>query len=496
MAEEKTDNPLIDEEYVGKDKKRGDNKYNGKYARNMFVVDELGAGVERFYFWLLDHLHKTPPYGYGYKKDNVIKVKDIFSGSETSSYWGVVEQRKGLQQDQISKYMATVGRMVKDTFQILRELRITDERLDFYDDSDKGDESAEIALKGIWIDMVEGGAKNPTSVFGLSSQVGFVTLPDLFFKIFPKSSNEVDSEVDKLKDTGINAKVREVLKRKLKQFMVWKEKTENELRTGKNFKLKYLRQHFNVIQMYIGWLRPYLRNVKRLQMGETEKNPAIIAAFETSEIEIELLLKKDEYETHSDIRPTDERDVKYKKYFPVVLVKFRYTAIPQMAYQQEYQRGAIHAGRSEVVSEGYVCTQEDIDGYMKKQEDEDIELLSALNDSLDTLKEELHKYLKEAGQVIGKEEKKEEKGFLGNFKKYFVAEKKEKKEGMSEPFGAVFHGFGELFGSIIKVPSVKKDGLIGKWSGDSEKKQAEKDATGSAYLITYVMKKAFGMLTE
>jgi len=481
--------------------------YNGNYinkgsggeeARNFLVVNEMGAGVERFYFWLLDHLPKMEPYGFGYRKENIYKVKDIFAASETSSYWGVVEQRKGLQQDQISKYMATVGRMIRDMFQILRELRITDERLQYYDDSNKGDESAEIALKGIWIDMVEGGVKNPTSVLGLGSQVGFVTLPDLFFRLFPKSSDYVDSEVDKLKETGINAKVREVLKRKLKQFMIWKEKTERELRTGKNFKLRFLRQHFNVIKMYLGWLRPYLKNIKRLQMSQ-EDRPEIISAFETSEIEIELLLKKHEYEMHSLIRPTDDRIVPYKKYFPCVLVKFRYTAVPQMAYQQEYQRGAIHTGRSEIVTEGYVCTQEEIDEYLKLQDQEDIELLGSVNDAIESLGEELNKYLREAGEVVKKEEKESPKGFFGSFsfnlKKYFIAEKKEKSASVLEPFGAVFHGFGEILGAMIKIQPIKKPGVL-RWSEDFEKGQAKGDAKRAAYQIYYIMKKAFGMLTE
>jgi hypothetical protein len=233
-----------------------------------------------------------------------------------------------------------------------------------------------------------------------------------------------------------------------------------------------------------------------------EDSPAIISAFETSEIEIELLLKKDEYETHSDIRPSDDRDVKYKKYFPVVLVRFKYNAIPQMAYQQEYQRGAIHAGRSEVVTEGYVCEQKDIDEYLKLQDLEDIELLGSIDAAIDSLGDELTKYLEEAGEVVKKkEEKEEEKGILGdfgkNFKKYFVAEKKEKGSGILEPFVGVFHGFGEIFGSVIKIPSKDSDkkSFIGKWSEGSEKKQAEGDAAGSAYAVWNVMKKAFGMLT-
>ena len=55
---------------------------------------------------------------------------------------------------------------------------------DSYDADSKSRESAEITLKGIWVDMVEQGAKNPASVYGMAREVQFTTLPDLFFSIW------------------------------------------------------------------------------------------------------------------------------------------------------------------------------------------------------------------------------------------------------------------------------------------------------------------------
>src|SRR3989338_2207106 len=179
-------------------------------------IDEPGAGVERYYFWVLNFLQSGPPSGISFTE--IHKISDLYTSSETSSYFGVVEQRKGLQQDKVSQYLATIGKMTKDLFQMIRELRIIDERYSYYKDSKlKGEEgdAAEISLKSIWIDMVEGGSKNPTSVFGLSQQVGFVILPDLFFTVRAKGKSAVHEEVEKLKETGINRKVREVLERKL-----------------------------------------------------------------------------------------------------------------------------------------------------------------------------------------------------------------------------------------------------------------------------------------
>ena len=226
-------------------------------------IDEPGAGVEKYYFWVLNFLQSGAPSGISFSE--VHKISDLYTSSETSSYFGVVEQRKGLQQDKVSQYLATIGKMTKDLFQMIRELRIIDERHSYYNDSKlKGEEgeAAEISLKSIWIDMVEGGSKNPTSVFGLSQQVGFVILPDLFFTVKVSIKDEKDKdnmgklihqEVELLKKEGINRKVREVLERKLYQYYLWRIKTEKEVLQRRNFMLKYLKQHYHVMRMYIHW---------------------------------------------------------------------------------------------------------------------------------------------------------------------------------------------------------------------------------------------------
>src|SRR3989344_2748402 len=220
---------MAENKAVKKEEKKEGNPL-GKPKREFYLeVEEPGVGVERFYFWILRFITSTPPSGisrddFKYKVD---KIKDIFAASETGAYFGSIEQRKGLQQEKVSQYMATLGRMTRDLFQIIRELRIVDERLDYYKKSEEredkqgkkieGWEDAEISLKSIWIDLVEGGSKNPTSVLGLGSQVGFVILPDLFFTIHPGNTKNIEREINKLADTGINRKVREVLRRKLYQ---------------------------------------------------------------------------------------------------------------------------------------------------------------------------------------------------------------------------------------------------------------------------------------
>ena len=437
-------------------------------------VDEVGAGVERFYFWFTQYLQSGPPSGVFCKK--IWKIRDIYSATETSSYFGSVEQRKGLQQDRVSQYLATIGKMIKDLFQIVRELRIMDERYEYYEathldkngNRKEGADDAEVALKSIWIDMVEGGAKNPTSVLGLASQVGFTILPDLFFTIHPTSREKVNAEMAKLGEQGINRKIQEVLGRKLWQYMDWKEKTDREITQRKNFMLKYLRQHYNTINMYIGWVRPYLQNLKRLQMKQNPEDVDLISAFETSKIELELFGRWDK---------TDEKKQLWD-YQPFIRIRLTYVTIPQMAYQQEYQRGAIHTGRTIIQMSNYVMKKDKLDEYKKALEEEDLELISGVIGAMDALKDELKKYLKEAGEKFKEDEKKEEQE--SNLKLY-------------NPFTGALDGFKELFG--IKLKQKEPGKKYKSWETEDQKSACKKEAQGSTYRVYDVFKKAHKLVT-
>ncbi len=464
--------PLVKIDPDKKEERQAGSKFSKFYkAEYNLTMDSTQTSVEEKYFWFVRFLTNRQPFGLEYVGDQgyLIKTKDIYTAAETSSYWGSIEQRRAAQIDKFQQIMSNVGSMLKALFQLLRELRIIDERLDYYDRSYKGETAAEVALKSIWVDIVEGGSKNAGSVTGLASQVGFVTLPDLFYNIHPKNIDNVEKEAEKLKEGGFNRKVREVLARKLKQYMIWKEKTYHELKVGQQFKLKYLRQHYNVIKMYLNWLRPYLKNIKRLQMKAGGKDIDIISAFDTSKIELEVLAIRTKYEKDSERR---KEVTKYKEYFPCLRIMWTFVGIPELAYQQEYQRGALHRGRATIRIEGWAVKQSDIDDYQKEMEKEDIDLLSAVDESILALKDDLDKYLEKAGQVAKKEE-----------------EKPEKKESLFAPFKALGEGFKEITTGMKKMFK-NNDPNAGEREGALKAVQAE------AYILYQVFKKTKGMLAE
>ena len=224
-------------------------KPGGRYK---LYVEGFNISIEEPYFWVLDYMRYM--WGYPY----VDKITDIFTAAENSAFFGSSQQRLGAQQEKVSQFLATIGKMVKELFQLVREIRVLDERLSYYSDSytmSRSSESAEITLKGIWVDMVEQGAKNPASVYGMAREVQFTTLPDLFFSTHPRKQEDCDIVVERDR-SQFNRKVREVLKRKLRTFLAWKEHTYEEIKNRRIFTLKYLRQHYEIIKMYMVWVKP------------------------------------------------------------------------------------------------------------------------------------------------------------------------------------------------------------------------------------------------
>ncbi|MFC1691674.1 hypothetical protein ACFL0W_05855, partial [Nanoarchaeota archaeon] len=296
-------------------------------------------------------------------------------------FFGSAYQKLSLQQDKVTQFLTAIGKMVRELFQLVRELRVMDERLELYRTSEEGVHTSEITLKGYWVELVEQGAKNPGSVYGMAREVQFTTLPDLFFNTFVRKSDDVDKVVDQLE---FNRKVREVVKRKLKAYLIWKEHTFKEIKNRRKFTLKFLRQHYTIIRMYLAWIKPYLRHIKRLKLDEKKNlTPNLVDAFEGSMVEIELLAKKDVHH----------------KCFACVNLHFLYRSRAEMI-SQGYQRNPIHVGRNVLTLRSYAWTQKELDQYKKFRIKEDFDLIASIDNSIKAaliaLGSELERYLAEA----------------------------------------------------------------------------------------------------
>ncbi len=457
LEQARKNNPLVSHDSLNPDK---------GIKKHLVIIESMTTGLEKYYFQVLRTLREPAFHGLGF--DEVKKVRDMFDASVTSSFHGQVGTKISAMQQQAQQQLATIGGMLKTLYPIVREIRVLDERKEYYKKSLEGDENAEIALKSIWIEVVEQGMNNPNSVYALSAKVGYLTLPDLFFRINPKDGMKgVDDAIKSLrKEAAVPVKVIDVVGKKLFSYYNWKEKTYNEIQHTWGFRVKYLRQHYNSIKLYMNWVRPYLQSVRQLQMKGEYNDADLVNAFETSKIQLELLaLKKG----------------KRKKYYPALLVKFNYVTRPELMYTPQGQKQPLHSGRLELEIEPYAVTQEQVDVYMTEKDGEDIDLLASIDMTMNEMKDDLKKYLAEAGEKF-----KEDEAPLA----------KPKKESMVEPFMAMGSGFKDLF-AFAKPPE--------KWftgpskhtmlEQEKEKEKSKLEAQTNAWVLYDVFKKVNKLYT-
>ena len=295
---------------------------------------------------------------------------------------------------------------------MVRELRIIDERLTYYGevkaqldkDLKSRGKSAEITLKGMFIDLVQGGGKSAASVYGMARELEFITLPDLFFDAPPfRNADELEAHVKSLEE-DFNTNVLRVLQRHIRQYMEWKKRTHQEHRNRRGFMLQYLLQHFEIVQMYINWIKPYLRNVAKLTMkSKNMSSPDIVSAFEGSMLDVEILGRK-------------RVEVGESGANGCCLGTFRYRTRPELKVVQEgYQRGPVHIGKFEFFLRVYKWKDEEVEQYKRLKEKESLilmgEVSSSVQKAMEALGEKLNEYLAEArGQKEGKPvEEKDEK---------------------------------------------------------------------------------------
>src|SRR3989344_506167 len=430
--------------------------------RFRLVLEYPEFNIEQTYYWFLRYFNES----WGFER--VDKVIDTHASSVASSTFGNMQTRLGAQQGQASQYLKGISDMIKGLFQMVRELRIIDERLQYYYDSD-GDKkgfpenalSSEIVLKGLWVDQVEGGSKNPGSIYGLSATMGFTILPDLFFRIQIKDRKSLEKEVDAIK---FNEKIKEVLKRKLRQYYEWKWRTKKELEVRRDFEIKYFKQHYDTIKMYMAWVKPYLRNARRLQLYEKNMERAeIINAFESQIIELELLFIRDDFGAGG----------KQGHSAAVVSMHLFFRVKPELSFHSyEYQhKGPIYAGMADITLRAYAWDHEQIENYKKYRQDDEIDLMSAIDGSVEAamnaLGDDLKKYLKEADPTLH---------FPGDEEEHY----KHEKEGMKlpdvlDPFVSIFRVFGDIAKGFTGSPA-KKEKKDDHDGGHGHKKPDAKEA--------------------
>jgi hypothetical protein len=263
-----------------------------------------------------------------------------------------------------------------------------------------------------------------------------------------------------------------ILKPRVAEFLMWIDLSEKELKKRFEIEKAYFRQQTETIKLYTSWAKPYIKAAQQLQQKGFDKNPALVAAFNTTLFEIVLFGKSAvniEKSIYSKKLPKSFSNYRAKrKYYSCILVSVTFQGFPQKVTQQAYGFG----GKVNITFDSYALNENEME-LLKKVRDKD-----SLNDgiafaddyskvALEQLKDDIDRF------TSTKEEKKEEK-----------------KESGLNPFSAIMDFFKSEDQkpkiSIEKIEDIKKDDYVEK----ELRKIAAKGAKDNAYTVYDIYKKA------
>ncbi|MBS3093118.1 hypothetical protein J4456_00885, partial [Candidatus Pacearchaeota archaeon] len=382
------------------------------------VYDSPSEALEPLYFFILDLANKTA--------GSVEKVVDNFASSPGSGHFSELGLKKSQMQDQAFKLMGTINGILRSVLNLIYDLKEFKIRLSHYDAANSKNkpvaEAGVLALKQIWMDKVDV-LRGQGSINALSSgNLQFVTLRDAFLMV------EDPEKVDKM---DLNERVKRLLKPRILEFLEWRKRSEGELRKRYEIEKTYLKSQVDGLKLQARWAKPYLKAAEKLAQNEKlAEDAAMVTAFNTVLLQLTLLTKKGvgveeaATKTRKDglTLPEEFKKMakKFRTYFEVVVIDFKFTGIPSKVGQHY-----VFGGKAEIQFKGYGLNQDELDLVKAKLSESDLDYALKLvqgmtDDSLAQLKIDLEELLEEKKK---EEEKNESKGLFD----FMMPKKKEEK---------------------------------------------------------------------
>jgi len=382
--------------------------------QHKLTYDSPAEGLEPVYFWLLDFLNG--PY------KEIDKVTDNFVASPGSGHFSEMQGKATQMQQEASRTMGNVNTVLKSVLNLVYDLKEFRIRLKpyktYHDEESKDNEKykALLSLKQIWLDNVDI-RKGRGSINALSSgELDFVTLRDAFMSIMnDKLQNAKGDKLD------LNERVKRILEQRASEFFLWIKESYSSLKQRYEIERNYLKSQVNMLKLYAKWVKPYLVAAQRLQQSYESKNAALVTAFNTMILELQLIASSP-YDIKDDVAaglvPDLFNNYTGRKYYKVLVLEFDFRSIPQKVSQRDWAFG----GKVDIKFTSYSLNEEELEVLKNEINKDDLKSVlelvdGATKESLDQIDKEIRALTegKEDEDILKEDEEKE-------------AEKKKKKE--------------------------------------------------------------------
>src|SRR3989338_166216 len=423
--------------------------------QHVITYDSPAEGLEPVYFWLLDYLGSGLMRGL---YNSVEKLTDNFVSSPGSGHFSEMQGKATQMQQEVSRTMGNVNTVLKSVLNLvydLKEFRIRLKPYKIYKSKDTDEEKKIgqlLSLKQVWLDNVDI-RKGRGSINALSSgELDFVTLRDAFMTLRDESLKDKDGNL-----IDLNDRVKRILQQRAQEFFTWIKESYNSLSQRFEIERNYLKSQVSMLNLYVKWVKPYLKAASKLGQNIDSKNPALVTAFNTMILELTILAVS-KYKIDDDVAagnlPELFKNIKkenMRKYNKVLVIELEFRSIPQRVSQRgDWAFG----GRAEVRFTSYGLNDDELK-RLKKQIDSDdfknvLKLVEgATEKSLDEIDKDIRALIegKEEEEIKKEDEEKEEKkkerskkgddfGIKELFSMFKIGkkkeEKKEKKDGDDE----------------------------------------------------------------
>jgi hypothetical protein len=435
--------------------------------------------VEPVYYWLLDFMQDA--------RIEVEKITDNFMASAGSGQFAEFGQRATRMQEEAMKINGLINQIIKSIIQIVYDLKEYEIRLDAYDKAKSKDKKEKnqgfLALKQIWLDNVDMKRGNG-AIHAMAAKLGYTTLREAFM-----IANSIE-DLEKLRkdEHFLNEQVERILKPRLGEFLLWIEKSEEEIRKRFSIEKSYLKNQVESLKLYTSWIRPYLKAADELRQKGFEKNPALVGAFSSTMFQLTLFGKRKEN------LPDEFSDYNLKRdYYSCYVVDMTYRGALGQRVDQRGNYAFGLGGRIDMNMWSYALNSEEIELMHKLLEKNNLEEGLSLAEetttlALNELRSDLDHFLEKSDDKAKKEEeekkkeaekkKKNDVNPIVELLRMFVPSKKEKKE--------------EEKKNVEGVDDIEKDNSVEKIMRGN----AEESAKKMLYTIYDIYKKSHGLASS
>ena len=441
-------------------------------AEHKLVYDSTSETLEPIYFWILDFMN-------GVFRGNVTKIIDNFASSPGSGHFSELQGKASQMQQESSRVLGTVNNILKGVLNLIYDLKEFKIRLAQYDDANSKDpaksEAGILGLKQLWMDKVDI-QRGQGSILAMSSgNLNFVTLRDAFFTA--RSLNDVDK-------LDLNDRVKRILKPRIQEFFEWRKRSEQELRKRFEIEKNYLKGQVDALKLNAKWAKPYLKAAQQLASNDKlGTNPALVNIFNTVMLEL-TLMGQNEIDIGDAIigkdLPSDFKNIKMRKYHPIVFVDFNFRGIPGKAGQHY-----VFGGKAEVTFKAYALNEEEL--KLLKDELENSDLADSLkliqgmtDDSLEKLKFDINEILNDEETSKEKINSEDTNPFTALFSFFKSSKPKIKKDAEADAKAKL---------KLLKEKGVKPESYTEKYV----RNLAEAEAINTCFNVFEIYKKAHGM---